>query len=160
MSQRGAQPLHLLDSSSVGFDTNGLEVLGREQCLRLLASQSLGRVGLTVGALPTVLPVNFRLIDELIYFRSTGGQKLVAATSRAVVAFEVDDIDPVAHEGWSVVVTGIAHQVDDPAEIARVEAIGIPHWAPLPHSRLVSVTTDVVTGRRLNQTSIVTHPQD
>ena len=47
-------------------DRNGLEVLDRAECLRLLGTASLGRIGLTSGALPTVLPVNFRLIDDEI----------------------------------------------------------------------------------------------
>jgi uncharacterized protein len=41
-------------------DRNGLEVLGRDACLRLLASATLGRVGVSSGALPSVVPVNFR----------------------------------------------------------------------------------------------------
>ncbi len=158
MNESCAHGLHLFDFDSAGYDRNGLEILGHDESLRLLATKSLGRIGLTVGALPTVLPVNFRLIGERIYFRSSSGQKLTAATSHAVVAFEVDEIDSTAHEGWSVVVTGVAHPVETEAEIARIESFGIPQWAPSDGSRLVSISTDLVTGRRLNQVSIVARP--
>lgn len=158
MNESWANRLHLLDYVSAGFDRNGLEVLSRSDCLQLLATKSLGRVGLTVGALPRVLPVNFRLIDEQVYFRSSAGEKLAAATSRSVVAFEVDSIDTASHEGWSVVVTGVANPVETPEEISRIEAIGIPQWAPVPQSRLVCISTDVISGRRLNQASIVGRP--
>ncbi len=72
------------------IDRNGLEVLNREECLRLLRHATLGRVAITSGALPQVLPVNFRLFGDRIVFRTGLGTKLDAATSNNVVAFEVD----------------------------------------------------------------------
>lgn len=38
------------------MDRNGLEVLDRPWCLRLLQGATLGRVGMTMGALPVVRP--------------------------------------------------------------------------------------------------------
>ena len=98
-------------------DRNGLEVLDREECLRLLATATLGRLGLTSGALPTVLPVNFRLDSERVLVRTGRGSKLDAATQNTVVAFEVDDFDPLFQSGWSVVIVGMAREVTDPAEL-------------------------------------------
>ncbi|MGV3758893.1 MAG: pyridoxamine 5'-phosphate oxidase family protein [Actinomycetota bacterium] len=131
------------------IDRNGLEVLGRDECLRLLASASLGRLGITTGALPTVLPVNYRLVGDQVVFRTGTGSKLDAATDNAVVAFEVDDMDPVWHTGWSVVVTGVAREVSDPDELTAIEVSSIPHWAPDHASRVVAVSTEIVTGRRV-----------
>ena len=93
------------------IDRNGLEVLDRADCIRLLRTVSLGRIGITAGALPTILPINFRVDGDRILFRTGVGTKLDAATRGAVVAFEADDIDPMYHSGWSVVVTGIAREV-------------------------------------------------
>lgn len=129
------------------IDRNGLEVLDRNECLRLLATATLGRIGTTMAALPVVLPVNFRLVDDLVVFRTGLGTKLEAATNDAVVAFEVDDFEPVSHAGWSVVVTGIAREVRDPTAQA---ALGpIPRWAPAGGDRYVAVATDMVSGRRI-----------
>jgi nitroimidazol reductase NimA-like FMN-containing flavoprotein (pyridoxamine 5'-phosphate oxidase superfamily) len=130
-------------------DRNGLEVLGRDECLHLLGTSMLGRLGLTVGALPTVLPVNYRLIGDKVIFRTSIGTKLQAATTNAVVAFQVDDMDPLWHTGWSVVVTGVAREVTDPDELARLDVTRIPRWAPLGESRIVEVATEMVTGRRI-----------
>ena len=47
--------------SLVEVDRSGLEILDREECLRLLATATLGRVGITNGALPAIVPINFRL---------------------------------------------------------------------------------------------------
>jgi nitroimidazol reductase NimA-like FMN-containing flavoprotein (pyridoxamine 5'-phosphate oxidase superfamily) len=130
-------------------DRNGLEVLDRDECLRLLDSATLGRVGVNVSALPTVLPVNFRLTDGRIIFRTGPGTKLAAATRNAVVAFEVDDIDPLSHTGWSVVVTGVARPVVDHDDLARLTDLGIARWAPGHDGHVVEVSLDLVTGRRI-----------
>jgi uncharacterized protein len=130
-------------------DRNGLEVLDREECLLLLGRATLGRVAVTSAALPTVLPVNFRLAGERIVFRTGEGTKLAAATRNAVVAFEVDDIDPVDHTGWSVVVTGVARPVVDPDDQAALKDVGIARWAAGPDGHLVEVSLDMVSGRRV-----------
>ena len=129
------------------IDRNGLEVLDRDDCIRLLKTVSLGRIGITVGALPTILPINFRVDDERILFRTGVGTKLDAATRGAVVAFEADDFDPMYHSGWSVVVTGIARGVRDPDDRAMHTT---PRWAPGHDEHLVEVSIDQISGRRLD----------
>ncbi|HEX7167703.1 MAG TPA: pyridoxamine 5'-phosphate oxidase family protein [Acidimicrobiales bacterium] len=130
-------------------DRNGLEVLSRGECLALLGSATLGRIALTSRALPLVLPVNYRLDGRQIVIRTNPGTKLEAATRHTVVAFEVDDVDPTYHTGWSVVVQGIARVVVERAEIRRMETLPLPAWFPAADDRFVTISTDVVTGRRL-----------
>src|SRR5688500_14548904 len=110
-------------------DRNGLEVLDRDECLRLLATATIGRIAMTSGALPVVLPVNFRLIDASIVIRTGRGSKLEAATRNAVVAFEVDSFDQFSHSGWSVMATGVAREVTDPTQRDRLRRSHIPRWA-------------------------------
>ena len=131
-------------------DHNGLDVLDRQECLALLGTMSVGRVGISVQALPVVLPVAFRLIGEQIVFSTAPGSKLRAATDHAVVAFEVDHIDPLAHTGWSVLATGVARRVTDPAEHERLTLAGVPRWLAGNDAQLVVVGTDVISGRRLS----------
>lgn len=130
-------------------DRNGLEILDVETSLQLLEQATLGRIAITVGALPSILPVNFRLIDGEIVFRTGVGTKLDAATANAVVAFEVDDLDPFGHTGWSVVVTGVAREVVDSDRLANLDVTAIPRWAPEPASRVVAIAPQMITGRRL-----------
>lgn len=131
------------------IDRNGLEILDRDECLQLLSTATLGRVGVTSGALPTVLPVNFLLDDDRILIRTGTGTKLQAATDNAVVAFESDDFDPIYHGGWSVVVTGIAREVIDPGELAALASAPLARWAPRGGGRVVAISTEVMTGRRI-----------
>jgi len=68
---------------------DGIGVLDEAECLELLSRSSIGRVAVTIGAVPAVFPVNFRLVDRSIVFRTGTGTKLDAAVRHAVVAFEV-----------------------------------------------------------------------
>jgi nitroimidazol reductase NimA-like FMN-containing flavoprotein (pyridoxamine 5'-phosphate oxidase superfamily) len=131
------------------IDRNGLQVLERDECLRLLATATIGRLAITFGALPVILPVNFRLVDDRIVFRTGVGTKLDAAACGAIVAFEVDEFDPMSHTGWSVVVTGQAREVTDADELASLEIDLVPRWAPRGDGRVVEVPTEMISGRRL-----------
>ena len=131
------------------MDHNGLEVLSREACLRLLATATLGRLGVSSGALPRVLPVNFRFDGRQILIRTGVGTKLDAAVDNAVVAFEIDEIDPVAHTGWSVMVTGMARELTDPGELAAARTPPLARWAPGDEHRVIAISTEIVSGRRI-----------
>jgi nitroimidazol reductase NimA-like FMN-containing flavoprotein (pyridoxamine 5'-phosphate oxidase superfamily) len=147
--RRSGGPWQDVDAGVVEIDRNGLEILGRDECLQLLRHARLGRIGVTISALPVVLPVNFRLVGDRVLFRTTAGTKLAAATLNSVVAFEVDDMEPFGHTGWSVVVTGLAREVTDPGELAEVATANIPHWAPVAGDHVVEISTDMISGRRI-----------
>ena len=99
--------------------------LTADECLTLLTSVPVGRVGLSIDALPVVLPVNFAVIDGNIVFRTVAGTKFDAATTGAVLAFEADRYAPSDPSGWSVLVQGVAVPVTDPNEIARLAALTV-----------------------------------
>ena len=100
-----------------------VDVLSREECLTLLATVPIGRVGVTINALPAVLPVNFAVLDGDIVFRTVDGTKFHAAAAGNVVAFEVDSYHPEGMSGWSVVVPGVSLVVTDPSELDRVRRL-------------------------------------
>lgn len=129
-------------------DANGLEILDRDECLRLLAHGTIGRVATTSRGLPVIVPVNYCLRDDVILFRTGPGAKLDSAIDNAVVAFEVDDFDPLYHSGWSVNVTGRAVEIvgDD---LDCTERAPVSRWAPFGGGHMVSISTDMVSGRRL-----------
>jgi hypothetical protein len=58
-------------------------------------------------------------------------------------------MDPLDHTGWSVMVTGVAHQVTDPHELEAVHPEKIARWAPTGDGCVVAISTELVTGRRL-----------
>ena len=60
---------------------------------------------------------------------------------------EVDDIDPVARTGWSVLVTGFAEEVTDPDELEACGLLPLGRWAG-SGDRFVRISTDLISGRR------------
>lgn len=137
------------DHDPVEIDRDGFEVLDDEECMRLLATATLGRIALTSGALPTVLPVSFAVDGDRIVIRTGRGSKLDGATRNAVVAFEVDDFEPTWGSGWSVVVTGVAREVTHPDEVARLSSLLGRRWPALGGERLVTIPVGLISGRRL-----------
>jgi uncharacterized protein len=120
--------------------------------MSLLATAPVGRVGLSVGALPTVLPVNFVVIDGDVVFATVEGSKFHAATNGAVLAFEADDWEPSGRSGWNVVVQGLASVIDDPVERRRVSAVATDSWAmDGAADRFVRIHVASVSGRRFRR---------
>lgn len=126
-------------------EDDGLEVLDRSECLELLAAASIGRVVFTDRGLPVVLPVTFVLDDDAVVFRTVAGSRLATKTNGAVVAFEVDDVEPALRVGWSVSVHGQATTGPVPAALGS----RLVPWAAGSRDELVRIPLTVVTGRRI-----------
>jgi len=131
-----------------GDSTTGLVELERDECLRLLAGASVGRIAVGVpGWPPLIRPViyAFDAPTQSIVFRSAKGSKLTSLMRSERVAFEIDGTDPAGAGGWSVIVVGPVEEVTAAAELARLAA------APLHHglSHCMRIRATVVSGRRL-----------
>ena len=123
--------------------------LDEAECLRLLASGMIGRVVFTDSALPAAQPVTYLLDGEEVLFRTGGGGKLAAAARGAVVAFQVDEIDPSTRTGWTVLGVGEAYEVLVPRRLAELaDRMPVP-WAPGRTAHTIAVPLQRLTGRRL-----------
>lgn len=127
----------------------GLEFLTESQCLALLAGGEVGRVGVTMGALPAIFPVNYRVIDGAIVFRTSPGSKMSAAVSGAVVAFEVDDYHLEERTGWSVLAVGPSEVVHDLSLAFRILEEQLEPLADGRRSTIVRIRPSFVSGRRI-----------
>jgi hypothetical protein len=135
-----------------------LEELDRAEAMDLLDSVSYGRVVFTSAALPAIRPVNHVLDDGEIVIRTRRLAGIGAALAAAgpgldeapdlVVAYEADLLDPTTRLGWSVVVTGVATAVTDPARLARVEQRLHP-WIDSVLDTAIAISPEIVTGLRL-----------
>lgn len=130
-------------------DRNGMEVLDRATCLALAAGEPIGRLGLTVGALPVILPVSFALVGGDVVMTAGEGTKLRAAVREEVACFEVDGVDTVTRTGWSVLLTGRLREVVHPAELAAARALPLDRWLPSGGGRYVRLHPQLVSGRRV-----------
>jgi hypothetical protein len=69
------------------------------------------------------------------------------------VAFEVDELDTASRSGWSVIIQGAAHHVEDEAERAELRKAGIESWAGGEKALFMRITVATVTGRRIGRAS-------
>ena len=128
-----------------------LAVLDHGECLRLLESHYVGRIGLSVAALPVIVPVNYAVDGDQIVICSAPGAKLEAARQGQVACLEIDDFDPFDHAGWSVLVTGKLTEVTDPSEVSRFGHLPLTPWVSMVEPHFLVLSTELVTGRRLRR---------
>lgn len=133
------------------IDRNGMVVLGRDECLLRLGRRGIGRVAVTVGALPAIFPINYAIHDGDVYFRTASGTKLATAARNAVVAFEVDEVDRLSHLGWSVQVVGPAATVEDADVRGDLAQLPLERWIGDSADTLVRIRSELVSGREITR---------
>jgi uncharacterized protein len=128
----------------------GIEWLDRDECLRLLGSDDIGRIAVVAGGAPSVFPVNYALDGDAIVFRTDAGTKLDAGP-RAPVCFEVDAFDRAARIGWSVMAVGRLEEVTerDAHTLERLQDLPIVPWAGGAKAHWMRLVPERVTGRRV-----------
>jgi nitroimidazol reductase NimA-like FMN-containing flavoprotein (pyridoxamine 5'-phosphate oxidase superfamily) len=134
-----------------------LEELDEAECLRLIAPGGIGRIAFSGRYGPTVLPVNYRLHQSTIVFRTAHDSatdedlRTNIANAEYKVAFEIDDFSSVERTGWSVLVQGSAHHVDSEAERASVSEAGVEAWPGGDREAFLRIIPSRITGRRIRQ---------
>ena len=106
---------------------------------------------MVIDEFPIVLPVNYRLVE-------TSGVTWVAVRTRpgnvldrvpVPVAFEIDVIDPVHRQGWSVLVRGHLQHVNPDAADFRARFDPEP-WIASERNAWLVIEPFSITGRRLH----------
>lgn len=126
-----------------------LEPLTPADCLAYLGSGGVGRFLFEEERGPVALPVNFAMLGEDVVFRTSPGTSESAGVLQQRVSFEVDHLDEALGEGWSVLLSGHAHVVTDPAELAQVQALRIEPWPGGQRDLYLRLVPTVITGRRI-----------
>jgi uncharacterized protein len=125
-----------------------LETLTPSECLERLGANGVGRLAVVVGGQPLIFPVNYAMSNRQVVFRTNAGTKLHGAAGRRV-AFEIDGIDPMYHEGWSVLVVGTADEERNAARIRELEGLPLNAWAGA-EDHWMCIKGGAITGRRIN----------
>ena len=128
-------------------DGDTFDALTEAECRTLLGTRTLGRVGVTSGGLPMILPVQYVYADNVVTFRTGGGTKLRAAQSGDVLAFEVDAYDGETGEGWSVLVLGRASVVSMGPDADGLPSLDVALGDDRTH--YVRLHCELMTGRLL-----------
>lgn len=140
-----------MDTASAGPD---IETLDERECLRLLATEDVGRIAVVLGRQPLIFPVNYVLDGKAVVFRTDPGTKLAAA-SLEKVAFEVDHIERETRSAWSVVIQGVGQEVTRSYSrlFDHVRSLPVVPWAPGDKERWVRVVPTHITGRRVTSSA-------
>jgi nitroimidazol reductase NimA-like FMN-containing flavoprotein (pyridoxamine 5'-phosphate oxidase superfamily) len=127
-----------------------LDVLSREECEAHLAGGGIGHFVFVAPQGPIALPVNFRFLDGDVIFR-TRAEGVLAAAAGSTVSFEVDHIDEAMSAGWSVLITGRAQLVDDPAQLEQLAELGIEPWPGGHREAVIRIGAETISGRAIHQ---------
>lgn len=125
---------------------NPITMLEHAESWALLRGESFGRLAVSVANQPDIFPVNFYADEDGILIRTAQGTKLLEVTINGAVAFEVDHHNE--HGAWSVVITGTAHVLERPEEIAAADELPLRTWVPTMKLVYVRITPTSVSGRR------------
>lgn len=135
-------------------DGNPILKLDDDQCWKLLEGTKHGRLVVTVAGEPDIFPVNYATSGRRLYLRTAPGNKLAELTINAKVLFEADGI--LSDEAWSVVLRGSARVLDQSADIAEAEALGLKPWVPTLKDFYVEIDPVSVSGRHFQ---FAEHPE-
>jgi len=86
-------------------------VLPAAECWELLSRSTLGRMALSIHALPIILPVRYVVDGATVAISIDRLGMPGAAVHNSVVAFAVDEISQVTDEGWWVQMQGVARLI-------------------------------------------------
>ncbi|MEO6880541.1 MAG: pyridoxamine 5'-phosphate oxidase family protein [Mycobacteriaceae bacterium] len=140
----------MAEQPSDNQDGRALVELASDTCWSLLRSQEVGRLGVVVRHWPLIIPVNYRLDEQTVVIRSAG--VVAEAADHANVTFQIDQVDPLAHTGWSVLVRGLAEVVGEnhrPWIAEHTHQTRVEPWAPGDRGQWIRIITQQVTGRRI-----------
>jgi uncharacterized protein len=145
-------------------DVGGATTLTRDECLALLGSVTVGRVALSVDALPVILPVAFCMDGDRVVFGldpsgtviggRAVGERGIEALDGAIVAFEADALGSGYGDGWSVLVRGAARCLTSPEDLDRCRTLPVAA-TPGDRPRYVEVSTSVVEGQRVDPVHLI-----
>lgn len=117
------------------------------ECMQLLADGGVGRLVFVTEHGPEAVPVNFTLYDGTVVFRTTP-DSIVARQIGQRVSFQVDRLDEAVRRGWSVLVTGYARQISNPAVASRLRAVVEP-WVGKHRHVYMMIDPSRISGRRI-----------
>ncbi|HXQ43502.1 MAG TPA: pyridoxamine 5'-phosphate oxidase family protein [Acidimicrobiales bacterium] len=126
-----------------------LDALDPGDCRDLIRPGGVGRIVFCESRGPVALPVNFRVLDGDVVFRTAALPELTSTEGLGTVSFEVDHIDEALAEGWSVLVSGVGHVITDASELRQAEATGVAPWAGGERDLYIRIVPREVTGRRI-----------
>jgi hypothetical protein len=114
------------------------EQIPSQRCWELLATASVGRLALSVQALPVILPVQYCLSGHRLAV-CLGHHSIPARSlNETIIAFTADAIDPALRSGWAV-------QIQGRSSVSRQQGAGADCGQPAA-GQIVEIEPGTITG--------------
>ncbi|MGP8059282.1 MAG: helix-turn-helix domain-containing protein [Acidimicrobiales bacterium] len=123
--------------------------LGRHESWDLIGPSGIGRLVFDSERGPTALPIGYHTGGGDLVFATHPGTHVDHLDGQEPVGLEVDHIDEVIGESWSVLVTGRARRVTDAGELADLSALAGTKWEGSEGLHLLVLEPTEITGRRI-----------
>ncbi len=136
------------------MSTPALRELTETECYDLLGgTTTVGRVAFVDAEGQQLLPVNFVVVDHVVYLRTAPDSVIAGlAGGQDDVAFGVDFHDDLLGRGWSVTMKGSSRAVDAVPDASAGEPARTPQpWAPGERDLVIAVTPRTISGRRVRR---------
>jgi hypothetical protein len=119
------------------------DAISEPECWELLATVSVGRLALSVHALPVILPVQYYLDGRRLALCLGHHALPERALHESIVAFAADSIDMATRSGWSI-------QVQGRSVIPRGLRIDTDCDLPATPAQVVEVVPGKISGHRMH----------
>lgn len=132
----------------MSFTESPTRELGPDECWALLRAEEMGRLAYHLVDEVHVVPINYAVDDGELLFRTTAGNKLLAAALGSEVALEID-----WHEddrAWSVLARGRLRVLDE-VEEHRLDGLSLRPWVPTLKYDVVGLRPTAITGRAFDR---------
>ena len=115
-------------------------VLTHNQCIQLLQSETVGRIGYTKENNVYIVPISYVLDDKYIYAQSPEGAKLQFMRKNKNVCFQVERIENMIN--WrSVVVQGTFEELKTEKNIVYASELLSERLEPFAHRQVTKIAS-------------------
>lgn len=126
-------------------------VIDEDECLALLTSTTVGRIGFVHDGRIEIIPVNYRVHGRDILVRTRADGILSALPEQPDAAFEVDHHDDLGGTAWSVLMSGrVETMTSEEAEAVPATRRHVV-WAGDERTLWLRYVADRITGRRVRR---------
>ena len=128
--------------------------LSENECIKLLAEQTVGRIGFMTSDGPQILPVSYQYRFGSVIFRTSPAGALAGLAQRTSVAFEVDTVDERGRSGWSVLVLGFAEAMVHNYLLASTWETSPVPWADGTRNLFIEIKPRKISGRSVHASTV------
>lgn len=123
-----------------------LQELSAQASWELIKDEQLGRLAFHGPEGLTLVPVNVRVDEEVLWIRTGSHSALAASVEDSAVVALLDRLDPDTHLGWSVQVRGVCELLLDPSSVPAQVRDLMP-WVEGPKPVWIKLQAARLTGR-------------